>query len=86
MVKDFTSEHGPESYASILLSGPSFPGHGRSSISETHVQQGSKLILFLSRFLVTIWSKKVAKCKMWVAKIEKKINHFFLGDTLCKIT
>ena len=48
--------------------------------------QGSKLILFLSRFLETIWSKKVAKCKMWVAKIGKKRNYFFLGDTLCKIS
>ena len=34
--------------------------------------QDSELTLFLSRFLVTIWSKKVAKCKMWVAKIEKE--------------
>ena len=36
-----------------------------------NVNQGSKLILFLSCFLTTIWSKKVAKCKMWVAKIGR---------------
>ena len=41
--------------------------------------QGSKLhvILFPSRFLATIWSTKVAKCKMWVAKIGKKEKSFF---------
>ena len=46
---------------------------------------GSKLILFLSRFLATSWSKKVAKCKMWVAKIGKKINHFFLVAPCAKL-
>ena len=44
---------------------------------QTILSQGSKLILFLSRLLATIWSKKAAKCKMWVVKIGKKEKSFF---------